>query len=333
VTARIAGVGTALPGAPVDNQMLADRLGVNREWIDVFIGTKSRHFAVDLPTGKQQRTLADLAEQAAAQAMQRAGVVASDIDFVVLATASPDELMPATVNRVADMLGIDQVPTYQLQSGCVGAIQAFDLGVLLLQRHSCGLVIGGDVCARHMRLDQEFTKLPSSELVNYVLFGDGAGAAVLTNREVPGLAVRAVLNQFAGRGQAPGQIIQWFGEADHDRMSHAVQEDYKAIEERVPVLADEILWQLLEITGWAPHEVTCLLPPQLSGRMTDKIVEYLDLPGAREISCVSQTGNIGNGLPFVQLDRLMLDEGERAVAICVESSKWLKGGLAVQGVG
>ncbi|MGA4848558.1 3-oxoacyl-ACP synthase III family protein [Streptomyces sp. G5(2025)] len=332
----ITAVGTALPGPAVDNDHLAKTLGVNREWVDLFIGTKTRHFAVDLTTGEQHSTLTDLAEEAAATAMRRAGARPQDIDFVVLATASPDELMPATVNKVADRLGLDQIPTYQLQSGCAGAIQALDLGRLLLQRpeNRTGLVIGGDVCAKHLRLDRDFTRLPSHELVNYVLFGDGAGAVVLTGQEdAEGMAVHTVLNQFAGRGQPAGQVIRWFGAAESTDGVAPAEEDYKAIERRVPHLADEILWQLLETTGWTPEDLAYVLPPQLSGRMTRRITEHLQLPGAQEISCVADTGNNGNALPFFQLERLAerIRPGERALAICVESSKWLKGGFAVEG--
>jgi len=339
---RIASVGTALPLSPVDNRGLAGRLGVSEEWIDLFVGTRTRHFAVDLATGEQRVTLADLAEQAAAQALRRAGVSAPEVDFLVLATATPDALMPATVNEVADRLGVDQVPTYQLQSGCAGAVQALDLGRMLLQRpeHRTGLVVGGDVCARHLRLDQEFTRLPPAALVNYVLFGDGAGAAVLDRRAgAGGMALRAVLNQVTGRGQRPGQVIRWFGDADRGGADHrdagpAVEEDYKAIEDRVPALADEILWQLLETTGWQPDDLGYLLPPQLSGRMTSRIVEHLALDGAEEVSCVADTGNNGNALPFFQLDRLAgrLRPGQRALAISVESSKWVKAGFALEGL-
>jgi 3-oxoacyl-[acyl-carrier-protein] synthase III len=329
---RIIGVGTALPGAPIDNVALAERFGVHRGWIDVFIGTRTRHFAVDLSSGKQLMTLAELAEQAARQAMQRAGVVAGDIEFVVLATATPDELVPATVHRVADMLGVDQVPVYQLQSGCAGATQALDLAGMLLRRHSCGLVIGGDVCARLLRLDLDFDQLPSEDLVNYVLFGDGAGAVVLTSWEAAGMALRAVVSQAAGRGHEPGQVVRWFGAADRDRDVPVVEQDYKAIEQRVPVLADEIFWQLLEMTGWSPRDVGYLLPPQLSGRMAERLVNFLALPDVTEISCVADTGNTGNALLFGQLDRLELGVGERAVAITVEPGKWIKGGFAVEGV-
>ncbi|MFF8430703.1 3-oxoacyl-ACP synthase III family protein [Streptomyces sp. NPDC016566] len=336
-TTHIRAVGTALPGAPIDNSALARRIGVNAEWIDRFIGTRTRHFAVDLETGDQTSTLADLAERAGEQAMHQAGITASDVDFLVLATATPDELMPATVNQVADRLGIDQVPTYQLQSGCAGAVQALDLGCLLLQRpeHETGLVIGGDVCAKHLRLDRDFGSLPSAELVNYVLFGDGAGAVVLTRERPPaGMAIRTVLNQVTGRGQRPGQVIRWFGEADRERGGQAANEDYKAIEERVPTMAKEILWQLLDDAGWHAEDLAYLLPPQLSGRMTERIVSGLGLPGAKEVSCIADTGNNGNALPFLQLERLagLLSPGERAVAVSVESSKWIKAGFAVEGV-
>ncbi|MGC4807723.1 3-oxoacyl-ACP synthase III family protein [Micromonospora sp. DT233] len=335
-TVHVTGVGTALPGPPVDNATLADRLGLDARWIDTFIGTRTRHFAVDLASGQQVATLADLAEAAAAEAMRRADVIATEIDFVVLATASPDELMPATVNRVADLLGVDRVPTYQLQSGCAGAVQALDVGRLLLGRaeHRTGLVIGGDVCARHLRLDRDFRRAPSAELVNYVLFGDGAGAAVLSADDRPGApALREVRHQVTGLRQPPGQVVRWFGEADRGTEVRGFEEDYKAIEERVPDLAEQALWQLLDATGWRPEDLTYLLPPQLSGRMTRLIAERLGVPDAEEISCVEETGNNGNALPFLQLERLVgrMRGGERAVAVCVEASKWIMGGFALEG--
>src|SRR5262245_26000278 len=120
-------VGTALPGPPIDNAALARRLGMSghwEQWIDTFIGTRSRYLTVDIDTGKQRQTLADLCHDAASRAMESGGFDPEDIDLVVLATATPDMLMPATVNVVADVLGIDGVPTFQLQSGCTGAVQA-----------------------------------------------------------------------------------------------------------------------------------------------------------------------------------------------------------------
>jgi 3-oxoacyl-[acyl-carrier-protein] synthase-3 len=338
---HILAVGTELPGPPLDNARLARRLGMDQmwqQWIDAFIGTRTRHLAVDLDTGERLHSLTDLAEAAGRRALTAAGVAPRDVELVVMGTASPDLLMPATVNLVADRLGIDGVPTYQLQSGCAGAIQALDVArqLMLASGHRTALVIGGDSCAKHLDVHLDASKLPPSQLVNIVLFGDGAGAAVLSLDPVPdSVALRRVLNRLTGLGRPPGQSIEWFGagelrDAPADRLP--ASEDYKAIEESVPLMSAEILKELLDDLGWRRDELHYLLPPQLSGRMTSQIVKHLALPDAREVSCVADTGNNGNALPFLQLERLLpkMASGERAIGISVESSKWIKAGFALE---
>ncbi|WP_441250991.1 3-oxoacyl-ACP synthase III family protein [Kitasatospora sp. McL0602] len=332
--AYIAAIGTSLPGAPVDNEQLAKALGVNQEWVEVFIGTKTRHFARDIGTNEVRWSLADLCAQAGERAIANAGIDPAQIDFIVMGTATPDTLMPATVNHVADQLGLDQLPTYQLQSGCAGAVQALDLGrTLVATTGGTGLVIGGDVCSKHLDLRRDLTNAAPSELVNFVLFGDGAGAAVLTPEPIgQRVALRRVLNRLTGLGRAPGQVIEWFGVADRDTDKQAINEDYKAIEESVPVMAVEILWELLGELDWSVEDLNYILPPQLSGRMTGLIYDRLDIPGVREISCVADTGNNGNALPFLQTERLLaeMQPGEKALAVAIESSKWIKGGFALE---
>ncbi|MEW2620560.1 3-oxoacyl-ACP synthase III family protein [Streptomyces sp. NPDC048106] len=334
-TTYLASLGTALPGAPVDNATLAKVLGINEDWIEVFIGTRTRHFARDLGTGEVRWSLADLCAQAAEKALAAPEVDPAEIDFLVLGTATPDTLMPATVNHVADQLGLDQVPTFQLQSGCAGAVQALSLAQTMIAsgQYRTGLVIGGDVCSKHLDLQRDVAGAAPGDLVNYVLFGDGAGAAVV-NDEPRGqrLALRHVLNRFTGLGRKPGQVIEWFGLADRYDDRQALIEDYKAIEESVPVMAVEILWELLGELDWEADQLDYLLPPQLSGRMTRRITEELDVPSARDVSCVADTGNNGNALPFLQIEKLLeqMAEGERALAVAVESSKWIKAGFALE---
>lgn len=84
--------------------------------------------------------------------------------------------------------------------------------------------------------------------------------------------------------------------------------------------------------GWKRDDLDYLLPPQLSGRMTARIVEAMDAPGAAEISVVRDIGNTGNALPFFQLERLLprMTSRQRAVAVAVESSKWIKSGFALE---
>lgn len=333
--AYLAGIGTFLPGEPVDNAALSKAIGVNQDWVEAFIGTRTRHFAKDLVTGEIGWSLADLCARAADNAIADSGIDPAQIEFIVMGTATPDTLMPATVNHVADQLGLDQVPTYQLQSGCAGAVQALDLahGFVSSGRFRTGLALGGDVCSKHLDVDLDFSSVPPSELVNFVLFGDGAGAAVVSAD--PGerrLRMHRVLNRLTGLGREPGQVIEWFGIADRHSDKQAVKEDYKAIEESVPVMAVEILWELLGELDWSVEQLDFLLPPQLSGRMTKKIFEHMDVPTAREVSVVAETGNNGNALPFIQLERLagLIAPGQRALGVAIESSKWIKGGFALE---
>jgi 3-oxoacyl-[acyl-carrier-protein] synthase-3 len=331
-------VGTALPGPPIDNAALARRFQMNalwEQWIEAFIGTRSRHLAVDLETGEVRYSLADLGETAARKALSNAGIAADAVEVMVMGTSTPDALMPATVNLIADRLGLNDLPTYQLQSGCTGAIQALDLAcqMLLTGRHRTALVLGGDVCAKHFDLSVNPANRPPSEQVNGLLFGDGAGAAVLSVEPAPGAArIHRVFVRLTGLNRPPGQTVEWFGLADRGSDLPGAVEDYKAIEESVPVMATEILEELLKDLDWKRSDVDYLLPPQLSGRMTARIAEQLAMPEAKEITCVHETGNTGNALPFLQLERALpqMLPGERSLAIAVESSKWIKSGLALE---
>ncbi|WP_327010455.1 3-oxoacyl-ACP synthase III family protein [Dactylosporangium sp. NBC_01737] len=332
-------VGTALPGPPIDNATLARRFGMDElweQWVDAFVGTRTRHLSVDLATGAVRYSLADLAATAGRNALEAAGITAADVDVVVMGTATPDTLMPATVNVVADQLGINDVPTYQLQSGCAGAVQAIDVACRMLRGgHRTALVLAGDTATKYFDLGIDLTKLPPAELVNVVLFGDGAGAAVLTAEPAPGTAVvRRLLNRLVGGGRPPGHVLDWFGPADRGSTRPAAHEDYAAIAESVPVLALEIFEELLSDLGWTRSDVHYLLPPQLSARMTARIVTELAVPAAEEVSCVQDTANNGNALPFLQLELALakMATGDRLVGVAVESSKWLKAGFALERV-
>ena len=335
---RVLSAGTALPGPPVDTRALAERFGMDRlweQWVDAFIGTRTRHLAIDLDSGKPNRSLADLGAEAAASALAGAGLSAQDVDVMVLGTATPDALMPATVNVIADRLRIDDIPTFQLQSGCSGAVQVFEVARALLAtgRHRTALVLGGDVIAKHYDVTADLTALPPAELVNYVLFGDGAGAAVLSTEDRPEAPeLRAVVTRLSGLDRAPGQVLNWYGQADRDSPVAPATEDYKAIEEWVPVLAAQAAQELLDELGWEREDVAYLLPPQLSVVMTEKITRRLDFPEAEELSLVGETGNTGNALLFFQLERLLANMAtpSRALAVAVESSKWIRAGIALE---
>ncbi|MEU4526391.1 3-oxoacyl-ACP synthase III family protein [Amycolatopsis sp. NPDC024027] len=336
---RLVSTGTALPGEPVGNAELARALGMTpvfQQWIDAFVGTRSRYLAIDLGTGQVRCSLADLGVRAADQAMAAAGVGASDIDLIVMATSMPDRLLPTTAGEIAARLNTGPIPVHQLQSGCTGAVQALDLAhqALLAGAGRTALVLGGDVCAKHVDLGLDYGRLPPAEMVNAVLFGDGAGAVVLgTGTDFPASPMlHHVLVRLTGLGRPTGQTVEWFGPGDPDTSRPAVWEDFKAIQEAVPVIAAEILGELLRGQEWTPSDVDYILPPQLSGRMTETITGRLGVPAAEEVSCVADTGNTANALPFTQLQMVLpaLAGGDRVVAVSVESSKWIRAGFVLE---
>jgi 3-oxoacyl-[acyl-carrier-protein] synthase-3 len=330
---RLCSAAGALPGEPVDNAELEARLGLSAEWVDRFVGTRTRHFAGGTAD------LADLCASAARTSLASAGADARTMDFVVLATATPDALMPTTAAVVADRLGISGVPVLQLQSGCSGTVQALALAeALLVSGARRGLVLGGDVCTKHLALDRDFRRMPPAELVNYVLFGDGAGAAVVAAGDGEGTACVAVRHRPVRPGLAPGQRVEWYGAADLGSAEPVppVSEDYQAVRRLVPELARQEAEQLLALVGWSGQDLDHLLPPQLGGLMTERITAELRSGlGARraaEVSCVAATGNTGNALLLLQLERLLsrISPGEKALALCVESSHWISAGLALE---
>lgn len=333
---KLISVGTFLPGEPISNEQIEARFAVNAEWIDFAIGNRSRHLVMDLTTGEINYNLADICTIAAFNAINKGGVDVDDIDFIVMGTATPDSLMPATVNMVAEKLGINKVPTYQVQSGCAGAMQAIDLATqfLRLGLHKTGLVIGGDVCVKYIDLERDFSQLGSSELVNYALFGDGAGAAVLSNDEgARGPEVLLTLNRCEGLNRQSGQELNWLGSRLSDAKTvQPLKEDYKAIEENVPAMAKEVMQEILAKMGWRMADMDWFMTPQLAGHMTDKIVTFMDVEPDKAINCVADTGNNGNALPFLQLEMLVdrMTEGQKALGVAIESSKWIKGGIALQ---
>jgi 3-oxoacyl-[acyl-carrier-protein] synthase-3 len=173
MTMYIKGLGLCTPGKPVSNTALAQRFALNEEWISLYLGNQSRYFATDLNSGVQHYSLMDIARQAAIAAIDNAQIDKSKIDFIILATATPDKLMPATVNEVAHDLEMFNIPTYQLQSGCCGAMQALNLAndLLSVGRYRYGLVIGADICNKFIDPLKDYSDSLASEIINFALFG------------------------------------------------------------------------------------------------------------------------------------------------------------------
>lgn len=181
--AKIIGSGSCLPDRVVTNDELAQELATRNvetsdEWIVERTGIRQRHIA-----GRETGT-SDLATEAARQALQNAGMNAADIDLIIVATTTPDYTFPSTACLVQDKLGIPGCPAFDLQAVCSGFVYALSTADAFIQagRARNALVIGAEVFSRLLDWNDRRT---------CVLFGDGAGAVVLSASDEPGvMAVR-----------------------------------------------------------------------------------------------------------------------------------------------
>src|ERR1700761_6546712 len=164
--AAIASVGVSLPDTVVPNAHIAPRIGVTDEWIVRRTGIRTRRVA------RPDERLATHASRAAAAALKRAEVAADQVDLVLVATTTPDEVMPNAAPQVAHELGAVRAGAFDIGAACTGFLSALAVGTGQIEcgRASCAVVIGADFMSRILDPDDRTTA---------AVFADGAGAVVL----------------------------------------------------------------------------------------------------------------------------------------------------------
>ena len=167
----VAGWGSYLPERVLTNQDLAEFIDTSDNWIVDRTGIRQRHIAAP------DEYTSDLATRAAEKALECAGVGASDVDLIVVATATPDQTFPATAVKVQAELGTDHCAAFDIQAVCTGFVYALAVAdnFIRLGQAECAVVIGAETFSRILDWTDRST---------CVLFGDGAGALVLRAGEV-----------------------------------------------------------------------------------------------------------------------------------------------------
>lgn len=170
--AIITGTGSALPARCVSNAELAETVDTSDEWIVERTGIHQRYIAAP------HETTATLATDAARAALAAAGRVASDVDLIVLATATPDQTFPSSATKVQHALGAGDCIAFDVAAVCSGFLYALQVAENMIRAGSarCALVIGAETFSRILDWDDRAT---------CVLFGDGAGAIVLEASDAP----------------------------------------------------------------------------------------------------------------------------------------------------
>lgn len=283
-TAHVAGVGHALPDEIVGNEEIAARVGVSPTWIERRTGIHDRRRAVE------GELLADLAAAASRSALESAGVAVEDVDLILLATITGDEITPSTASQVARALGVPTAGALDVGAACSGFVSALALGGAMIEagRTDTVLVIGAEMVSRVLDYDDKGTAS---------LFGDGAGAAVL----VSGGGGELGPTLMASDGSL-GALIRI------DRERRLLEMDgHETFIAAVPTMAG-VATDLCSQVGIGLSDVSLFVFHQANGRILKGIVEHLELEPERVVDCIAHVGNTSAASVAIALS-MAADEG------------------------
>ena len=269
-------VGSYLPANVVSNEALSRRVDTDDAWIRRRTGIGQRHIVAD------GETTADLATAAATAALANGGLEATDIDLIIVATTTPDNTFPSTATKVQHMIGAKGAIAFDVQAVCAGFVYALDIAEAMLQggRGRRALVIGAE----------SFSKLLDwQDRTTCVLFGDGAGAAVLELvDDAPDWGIRSSVLHADG---AYRDILyvdggpSATGDVGHVRMEG--KEVFRHAVEKLAAVMDEAL----DAAGLCAADIDWLVPHQANVRIIDAMQKKMDLPNDRVVRTVEQHAN------------------------------------------
>jgi len=275
---RIAGTGSYLPEKVVTNKDLEKVMDTSDEWIRDRTGIKRRHIAAD------GETTSDLALAAANNALEMAGIGAGDIDLIVLGTATPDKVFPATACIIQRRLGIGGCAAFDVQAACSGFVYGLDVADRYIRTGAAqnALVIGAETLSRITNWDDRATA---------VLFGDGAGAVVLQACDEPGIISTHI--HADGQYEDLLQVKQGISRGyDAVRAEEAyIEMNGNAVFRRAVATLDSIARETLEKNNIDKHDLDWFVPHQANLRIISAAAKKLDMPMERVIVTVDEHAN------------------------------------------
>ncbi len=275
----IAGCGAYLPARIVTNHELAQRVDTSHEWIVQRTGIHQRHIADD-----REKT-SDLAIAAAHDAIESSGLSAADIDLVILATATPDHTFPSTATMVQASLGITRGAAFDVHAVCSGFIYALNVAdnFVRLGQADNVLVIGAETFSRILDWEDRST---------CVLFGDGAGALVLSAATGAGnSADRGVLATcLHSDGRQHDLLFVDGGPSSSRTVGHVRMEGREVFKHAVRNLSS-VIGEVLEAAQLDRSEVDWLVPHQANRRIIATTAKKLELPDDKIVMTIDRHGN------------------------------------------
>jgi len=282
----VIGLGAYTPERVIDNQFWSARLDTSDEWIMRRTGIERRRFAAD------SQSSVDLAYEAATMAIEDAGISASDLDEIVLATDTPEVVTPDTAAFLQHRLGAREIPAYDLcGSGCAGFVQGLDLACSRLMTGKRKiLVVGVELISRLVDWQDRAT---------IVLFGDAAGAVVLSN-DAGGSEVLAATSGTDGSQTGiltvtAGGTRLAFSQAVLDQRLHKkLTMNGKAVFKHAVTRMTQVSRQVLEEANVRLADVKLVIPHQANLRILEAVGAALDLAPEQLYVNVHEYGNTGS---------------------------------------
>lgn len=301
-------MGHAYPEGILTNADLEKIVETSDEWITSRTGIKQRHKARD------DEYTSQFGVKAATQALERAGLEATDIDIIVCATTTPDQIMPSTGALIQAQIGATNAGAMDVFAACSGFLYGLTMVESMIRTGQIryALVIGAEVLTKYVDYTDRST---------CVIFGDGAGAAVLG--PVPkGKGILATKIRSDGRYEeqlfAPGggTKLGTTHKTIDDRLHFFKMKGNELFKVAVRSMAD-VSKEMLDVTGYTVDDVDVVIPHQANQRITDAVASRLGVPEEKVYSNIAEHGNTSSASIPIAIDE------------CIEAGKIKEGSLVL----
>lgn len=286
--AKIIGFGLYTPKNLVENERLQEFLETSDEWIRSRTGIERRYISLDENTS-------DLAVEASKKALNQAGLSAEEIDLIIVATVTPDNFTPSTACIVQDKLGAKNAWAFDISAACTGFIYALKLGRSLIRSGEAknALIIGAETLSKALNWEDRGS---------CVLFGDGAGAIVLTSTEED-CGIKCV-NVKSDGSKGDSLVIQGLPLNSPFKDGREVSKNYinmngREIFKFATKVMEESIVEILEKENIKIEDISAIIPHQANLRIIDYVVKRLGIPREKFVTNLQNYGNTsGASIPI-----------------------------------